>query len=54
MAAGLLIAGAVSVIVKQIDQRRIEREAWHTVLNDIVAANQTVGLARSRAGALDQ
>jgi hypothetical protein len=34
--------------VKQIDQRRSEREAWHTVLNDLVAANQTVVLGRFR------
>jgi hypothetical protein len=51
VAAGLLITGAVSVVVKHIDQRRIDREAWHTVLNDLVAANQTVMLARSRLAA---
>lgn len=48
VAAGLVITGALSMVVKQIDQRRGEREAWHAVLNDLVASNQTVTLARLR------
>jgi hypothetical protein len=48
VAAALVLTGALSVAVKQIDQHRSEREAWHTVLNDLVAANQTVTLARFR------
>jgi hypothetical protein len=48
VAAALGLTGALSVAVKQIDQHRSEREAWHTVLNDLVAANQTVTLARVR------
>jgi len=48
VAVALVLTGAVSMIVKQIDQRRIEREAWHTVLNDLVAADQTVMLGRFR------
>lgn len=48
VAAAFVLTGALSVVVKQIDERRSEREAWHTVLNDLVAANQTVTLARLR------
>ena len=51
VAAGLLITSAVSVVMKQIDQSRSEREAWHAVLNNLVATNQTVMLARSRLAA---
>jgi hypothetical protein len=43
-----VLTGALSVAVKQIDQHRSERDAWHSVLNDLVAANQTVTLARFR------
>jgi len=48
VSAGLVITGALSLAVKQIDQRRNDRESWHGVLNDLVAANQTVMLARLR------
>lgn len=48
VAAGLVITGALSAVVKDIDQRRTEREAWHALLNDLVAANQTFALARLR------
>jgi hypothetical protein len=48
VAVAFAVTGALSVVVKQIDQHRSEREAWHTVLNDLVAANQTVTLARVR------
>jgi hypothetical protein len=48
VAAALVLTGALSVAVKQIDQHRSERDAWHTVLTDLVAANQTVTLARFR------
>lgn len=48
VAAALVLTGALGVVVKQIDQRRSERDAWHAVLNDLVAANQTVTLARVR------
>ncbi len=48
VAAGLWITGALSVVVRQIDQRRSERETWHTVRDDLVAANQIVMLARMR------
>jgi hypothetical protein len=48
LAAAFVLTGALSMVVKQIDQRRSEREAWHTVLNDLIAANQTVMLARLR------
>ena len=51
VAAGLVLTGALSMVVKQIDQRRTERDAWHAVLKDLVAANQTVMLARLRLAA---
>jgi hypothetical protein len=43
-----VLTGALSMVVKQIDQRRSERQAWHDILNDLVAANQKVILARIR------
>ncbi len=46
--AALVLTGALSMVVKQIDQRRSERQAWHEILNDLVAANQKVVLARVR------
>ena len=48
VAAALVLTGALSIVVKQIDQRRSEREAWHGILNNLVAANQKVVLARVR------
>jgi hypothetical protein len=48
VAAALVLTGALSMVVKQIDQRRGDREAWHDILNDLVAANQKVILARVR------
>jgi FtsH-binding integral membrane protein len=48
VAAALVLTGVLSMVVKQIDQRRGEREAWHAALHDLVAANQTVMLARLR------
>jgi hypothetical protein len=51
VAAALVLTGALSMIVRDIDQRRSEREAWHAMLNDLVAANQTVALAQFRMSA---
>jgi hypothetical protein len=48
VAAALVLSGALSMVVKQIDQRRGERQAWHEILNDLVAANQKLILARVR------
>jgi hypothetical protein len=48
VAAALVLTGALSMVVKQIDQRRSERQAWHDILNDLVAANQKLALARVR------
>ena len=48
VAAALVLTGALSMVVKQIDQRRSERQAWHDILNDLVAANQNLALARVR------
>ncbi len=48
VAAALVLTGALSMVVKQIDQRRSERQAWHNILNDLVAANQKLALARVR------
>src|SRR5690242_20731638 len=47
-AAALVLTGALSMVVKQIDQRRSAREAWHSILSDLVAANQKIILARVR------
>lgn len=46
--AALVLTGALSMVVKQIDQRRSERQAWHGILNDLIAANQKLILARVR------
>jgi hypothetical protein len=51
VAAGLVLTGALSMVAKQIDQRRTEREAWRAVLHDLVAANQVVMLGRVRLAA---
>jgi hypothetical protein len=51
LAVGLALTGALSMVVKLIDQRRSERDAWHAVLDELVTANQIVLLARSRLGA---
>lgn len=48
VAVGLVLTGALSMVVKQIDQRRSERDAWLAVLKDLVAANDTVLVARFR------
>jgi hypothetical protein len=48
VAAALVLTGALSMVVKQIDQRRSERQAWHEILNDLIAANQKLILARVR------
>lgn len=48
LAIGLALTGALSTAVKLIDQRRSKRDAWHAVLDDLVAVNQTVTLARLR------
>jgi hypothetical protein len=44
--AALVFTGALSMVVKQIDQRRGERQAWYGVLNDLGAANHTVAMVR--------
>ena len=48
LAVAFTVTGALSLVVRQIDQRRSEREAWHAVLHDLVAANQKVEMARLR------
>lgn len=48
VAAALVLTGALSMVVKQIDQRRSERQAWQEILNDLVAANQKLVVARVR------
>jgi hypothetical protein len=52
LAVALVVTGALSMVVHQIDVWRSRREAWHTVLNDLVAANQKVVVARVRLDAL--
>lgn len=51
VAVAFVVTGALSMVVKQIDQRRSERSAWHAVLDDLVAAHQTVMVARLRLAA---
>lgn len=46
--AASLFTGVLSLVVKAIDQRRSERQAWHGVLRDLGAVNQTVGMVRFR------
>jgi hypothetical protein len=48
VAVAFAVTGALSPVVRQIDQRRSEREAWHAVLHDLVVANQKVEMARLR------
>jgi len=48
VAVAFAVTGALSLVVRQIDQRRSEREAWHAVLHDLVVANQKVEMARLR------
>jgi hypothetical protein len=48
VAVAFAVTGTLSLVVRQIDQRRSEREAWHAVLHDLVAANQKVEMARLR------
>jgi hypothetical protein len=46
VAAALVFSGALTMVVKEIDQRRSKRQAWHGVLHDLVAANHTVAMVR--------
>jgi len=48
VSAALVLTGALSMVLKLIDQRRSERQAWHEILNDLVTANQKLVLARVR------
>jgi len=48
VALAFALTGALAIVVKQIDQRRSERQAWQDILNDLVGANQKVILARVR------
>jgi hypothetical protein len=48
VAVAFAVTGTLSLVVRQIDQRRSEREAWHAVLHDLVAANQKVEMVRLR------
>jgi hypothetical protein len=44
--AALVFTGALSLVLKQIDERRGERQRWYGVLNDLGAANHTIGMLR--------
>jgi hypothetical protein len=46
VAAALVFSGALTVGVKEIDQRSSKRQAWHSVLSDLGAVNHTVGMVR--------
>ena len=48
VAVAFAVTGTLSLVMRPIDQRRSEREAWHAVLHDLVAANQKVEMARLR------
>jgi hypothetical protein len=51
LAVALLVTGALSMVVRQIDERRSQRDAWQSVLHDLVAASQTVLLGQFRLSA---
>jgi hypothetical protein len=46
LATAFAVAGAVSVLVRQFEDRRAERAAWEGVLQDLVAASHTLLVAR--------
>jgi hypothetical protein len=41
-----VVAGLVSVLVRQVDDRRAERGAWEALLRDVIEANSKVEVAR--------
>ncbi len=41
-----IIAGLVSVLMRQVDDRRAERGAWEALLHDVIAANRRVEVAQ--------
>jgi hypothetical protein len=51
VATALVLTGALSLVVKEIDQRRGQRQAWQGLLHDLVAANQMVVMVRLRLNA---
>jgi hypothetical protein len=44
--AALVFTGALSMVVKQIDERRSQQQRWYGVLNDLGAANHTIAMLR--------
>ena len=54
VAAALVLTGALSMVVKQIDQRRSERQAWHGILNDLdsLLFGTFLGINRDQVAAL--
>src|SRR5215831_10785973 len=46
VAAAFVFSGALTLVVKEIDQRRTERQAWQAILNDVGAVNHTVAMVR--------
>jgi hypothetical protein len=48
VSAALVFTGGLAALANQIDQRRSERHAWHEVLRDLGAVNQTIAMVRFR------
>jgi hypothetical protein len=46
VAAAFVFSGALTLVVKEIDERRSERQAWQAILNDLSAVNHTVAMVR--------
>lgn len=44
--AALVFTGALSMVVKQLDERRSDRQRWYGVLNDLGDANHTIAMLR--------
>src|SRR5262244_4613774 len=46
LATALAVTGALSSVVRQIEERRVRRTAWETLLRDLIAAKHTVVVCR--------
>jgi hypothetical protein len=46
LSSALLVAGAVSTVVRVVEVSRTERETWAERLHDVMAARDTVAMAR--------
>jgi hypothetical protein len=46
LGTALAVTGALSAVIKQVDERRARRAAWETRLNTVISANHTVVVIR--------